>query len=56
MVATVLLARKNAAGHTAADEATIAGYTDVAEWLNQVLDRVTLGGKRATEGWLEWRS
>ncbi|KAL3294315.1 Ankyrin repeat-containing domain protein [Colletotrichum asianum] len=49
MVATVLLARKNAAGHTAADEATVAGYTDVAEWLNQVLDRVTLGGKRATE-------
>ncbi|KAE9574271.1 hypothetical protein CGCF415_v004769 [Colletotrichum fructicola] len=49
MLATVLLARKNAAGHTAADEATIADYTDVAAWLNQVLDRVTLGGKRATE-------
>ncbi|KAF4920654.1 hypothetical protein CGCVW01_v006699 [Colletotrichum viniferum] len=49
MVATVLLARKNAAGPTAADEATIAGYTDGAEWLNQVLDRVTLGGKRAAE-------
>ncbi|KAI8309033.1 Rubrofusarin-specific efflux pump aurT [Colletotrichum sp. SAR11_240] len=49
MVATVLLARKNAAGHTAADEATIADYTDVADWLNQVLYRVTLGGERATE-------
>ncbi|EQB50609.1 hypothetical protein CGLO_09935 [Colletotrichum gloeosporioides Cg-14] len=49
MVATVLLARKNAVGHTAADEATISGYADVAEWLNQGLDRVTLGGKRATK-------
>ncbi|WYZ43527.1 hypothetical protein EsH8_VI_001226 [Colletotrichum jinshuiense] len=49
MVAIILLARKNAAGNTAADEAANAGHDDVAEWLKQVLDRLTLGGKRATE-------
>ncbi|KAI8165881.1 Rubrofusarin-specific efflux pump aurT [Colletotrichum sp. SAR 10_65] len=49
MVATVLFSRKNVSGHTTADEATTAGYTDVADRLNQALDRVTLGGKKATK-------
>ncbi|GKT40460.1 uncharacterized protein ColSpa_00641 [Colletotrichum spaethianum] len=49
MMAIVLLARKNAAGHTPADEAVAAGHDDVAEWVRLVLDRLTLDGKRATE-------
>lgn len=49
MMAIVPLARKNAVGRTAADEAVAAGHEDVAEWLRLVLDRLTLGGRRATE-------
>ncbi|KAF6807466.1 hypothetical protein CMUS01_14119 [Colletotrichum musicola] len=49
MMAIVLLARKNAVGRTAANEAVAAGHEDVAEWLRLVLDRLTLGGRRATE-------
>ncbi|KAL0940259.1 uncharacterized protein CTRU02_203022 [Colletotrichum truncatum] len=45
----LLLARKNAAGRTAANEAVAAGHDHVAEWLSPVLNRLTLGGKRATE-------
>ncbi|KAF4780536.1 hypothetical protein HER10_EVM0012689 [Colletotrichum scovillei] len=49
MVAIVLLARKNGNGHTAADDAAAAGHHDVAQWLRLMLERLTLGNKRATE-------
>ncbi|KAK1487652.1 hypothetical protein CTAM01_11685 [Colletotrichum tamarilloi] len=49
MVAIVLLARKNGNGYTAADEAAAAGHHDVAQWLRLMLERLTLGNKRATE-------
>ncbi|KAL0930534.1 uncharacterized protein CTRU02_214609 [Colletotrichum truncatum] len=50
MMAIVLLARKNFAGRTPADEAITAGHDNVAEWLRLVLDRLTLNGRRVIEG------